>query len=163
MSRKNAIEVRAARAYRLKNYSLAIRHLKELLEHVGENPHTLHMLAECHARQNEDLQALAFARRALEADDRHLESLKLLARLLFLRGEHREARTFVARALADEPRRENAPTASRNWLATILAGRRALQARDPGSHVVDAAEHRRWLEWAEAYMAMPPERDDDAS
>lgn len=99
MSRKIAIEIRAARAFRLKNYPLAIRHLNDLLECVGENPHTLHMLALCHSRQNEDLMALAFARRALQVDDRHMESLKLLAQLHFTRGEHAEARTFVARAL----------------------------------------------------------------
>ena len=70
---------------------------------------------------------------------------------------------FPSRALADEPRRENAPPASRSWLAKILLGRRGLEARNPGGRVVDAAEHRRWLEWAETYMAMPPERDEDAS
>ena len=160
MSRKNAIEVRAARAFGLKNYPLAIKHLSDLLGCVGENPHTLHMLALCHARRNDDLQALAFARRALQADERHLESLKLLARLHFLRGEHSEARAYVARALSDDRIRGRAPAASRGWLATALARWRG-QDRIDGP--VDSREHRQWLEWAEAYMAAPRDADSDAS
>ncbi len=127
MSRKSAVEVQSARAFSLKNYPRAIDRLTELLEFVGENPHTLHLLALCYFRQDDDRQALAFARRALLADDLHLESLKLLARLHFLRGEHSQARAHVARALA----------------------------------LHDAGEDRQWLEWAEAFMAAPPESGDD--
>ena len=162
MSRKNAIEIRAARAFRLKNYPLAIKHLNDLLECVGENPHTLHMLALCHSRQNDDLQALALARRALQADGRHLESLKLLARLHFLRGEHDEARAYVARALADERVREKSPAASRSWLSEILARWRGRGGHGDGGFV-DQSEHRQWLEWANAYMAAPRDSDGDAS
>ncbi len=129
MSRKSAVEVQAARAFGLKNYPRAIDRLTELLEFVGENPHTLHLLALCHFRQDDDGQALAFARRALLADGLHLESLKLLAQLHFLRGEHSQARLHVARALA----------------------------------LHDAGEDRQWLEWAEAFMAAPPELDNDRS
>lgn len=160
MSRKNAIEVRAARAFGLKNYPLAIKHLSELLGCVGENPHTLHMLALCHARQNDDLQALAFARRALQADERHLESLKLIARLHFLRGEHGDARAYVARALSDERIRGSTPAASRGWLANVLARWRG-QARIDAP--LDSREHRQWLEWAEAFMAAPQDADRNAS
>ena len=163
MSRKNAIEVRAARAFGLKNYPLAIRHLNDLLECVGENPHTLHMLALCHSRRNDDLQALAFARRALQADDRHLDSIKLLARLHFLRGEHEEARTFVARALADEQARKQAPAASRSWFSAILARWRGRPEHGWGTSNVDAFEHRKWLEWAVAYMATPRDTNGDDS
>jgi Tfp pilus assembly protein PilF len=129
MSRKNSIEVRAARAFALKNYSLAIRHLNELLECVGENPHTLHMIALCHSRESQDLEALAFARRALQADERHLESLKLLARLHFIRGEHNEARMFVVRALSDQRTRENE---HRQWLEWAEAYMSATEETDGG-------------------------------
>ena len=91
--------MQAARAFTLKNYPRAIERLSDLLALVGENPHTLYFLALCHSRQNDDLQALAFARRALVADPGHLESLKLLGHMHFLRGEHREARDYVKRAL----------------------------------------------------------------
>ncbi len=70
MSRKSNVEVQAARAFSLKNYPRAIEHLNNLLDFVGENPHTLHLLALCHSRQDDDGQALAFARRALQMDDR---------------------------------------------------------------------------------------------
>lgn len=129
MSRQSRIEVRAARAYSLKNYPLAIRHLNDLLEYIGENPHTLHMLALCHSRQQEDIQALEFAHRALAIDTEHLESLKLLARLHFSRGEHTEARMFVTRAMEHRHGQKN------------------------------DNEHRRWLEWAEAYMATQQDVD----
>jgi tetratricopeptide (TPR) repeat protein len=155
MSQKSSIERRAARAFGLKNYPLAIRHLKDLLECVGENPHTLHMLALCHARRNEDLAALAFARRAIQADDRHLESLKLLARLHFLRGEHAEARSFVARALEQQRPRGGASARAQSWLSTIVTGLRRRHVGPHESTLVDNNEHRQWLEWAEAYMAQP--------
>ena len=159
MSRKNRIEVRAARAFVLKNYPLAIRHLNDLLECVGENPHTLHMLALCHARQHEDLQALGFARRALQVDEQHLASLKLLSRLHFMRGEHAEARMFVARALEHEEAREGSRPGSRGWFSSIVAKLRAGDGESHDSIAMDKREHRQWLEWAEAYMAAPRESD----
>ncbi len=125
MSRKSAVEVQAARAFALKNYPRAIHRLTELLEFVGENPHTLHMLALCHFRQDDDAQALAFARRALLADGLHLESLKLLARLHFLRDEHSQARLHVARALALHDTGED-----RQWLEWAEAFMAAAPASD---------------------------------
>ncbi|TDJ18086.1 MAG: hypothetical protein E2O65_06950 [Gammaproteobacteria bacterium] len=125
ISRKSAVEVQAARAFNLKNYPRAIDRLTELLELVGENPHTLHMLALCHFRQDDDGQALALARRALLADGRHLESLKLLARLHFLRGEHSQARLHVARALALHDTAED-----RQWLEWAEAFMAAPTASD---------------------------------
>jgi len=122
MSRQTRLEVRAARAYSLKNYPAAIRHLNDLLECVGENPHTLHMLALCHARQRDEAQALEFARRALRCDDGHLESLKLLARLHFLRGEHEHARRVVARALEQPTARDDAEHRQwREWAEAYMA------------------------------------------
>ena len=127
MSRKNSVEVQAARAFSLKNYARAIDHLNELLEFVGENPHTLYLLALCHSRQDDDGQALAFAHRALQADDRHLESLKLLARLHCLRGEHSQARLYVARALELLNAREHGP-----WLEWAEAYMAAPSQNDDG-------------------------------
>ena len=70
MSRKIGFETRAARAFGLKNYALAIRHLTDLLECVGENPHTLHMLALCrmaelYCRRGEYDKGLGYAQKAL--------------------------------------------------------------------------------------------------
>ena len=163
MSRKIGFETRAARAFGLKNYALAIRHLTDLLECVGENPHTLHMLALCHFRHNDDLEAHAFARRALQADDRHLESLKLLAQLHVLRGEHAEARRLVARALEQGHAPGSDPTGSKNWLSAILARLRARRDHSHRAGVADGNEHRLWIEWARAYIAAPQESDGEAS
>ena len=163
MSRKSAVEVQAARAFSLKNYPRAIERLNELLKLVGENPHTLHLLALCHSRQDDDPQAIAFARRALRADDLHLESLKLLARLYFLRGEHSQARLYVARALKlhEAPTKDSA--SSRSWFSAIMTGLRTRpdDACHPG--YADTREDRQWLEWAEAFMAVPPDAGDDCS
>jgi tetratricopeptide (TPR) repeat protein len=159
MSRKNIAEVQAARAFSLKNYPRAIIHLSELLECVGENPHTLHLLALCYARQNDIDQALPFVRRALQADDRHLESLKLLAQIHLLQNEHRQARECVARALElHKARREEQPLPG-SWISTMAAalGWRNGKASRPG--LGGANEDRRWLEWAEAFIAAPPPDD----
>lgn len=163
MSRKIAVEVQAARAFSLKNYPRAIECLNELLEFVGENPHTLHLLALCHSRQDEDGQAIVFARRALQADDLHLESLKLLARLYFLRGEHSQARLYVARALElhDAPARGSVP--SQSWLSAIVTRLRTRPDDSCHASFVDLREDRQWLEWAKAFTAAPPESDDDGS
>ena len=160
MSRKSTIEVRAARAFTLKNYPLAISHLSDLLDCVGENAQTLYMLALCHARQDDEEQALAVARRAVAADAHHLESLKLMARLLFVRDEHAEARVLVARALRIRDARASHRRASRGWLSTLL-GRLGVD-RQPlfGSASIVVDEDRQWLEWAEAYLAAPSEPDD---
>ena len=152
--------MRAARAFTLKNYALAIRHLDELLEHVGENPHTLYALALCHARQGQRDEALAAARRALDADAHHLESLKLLARMHFLRGEHAQARPLAARALILDRALESAPAThaggARAWLAALTGVWRT--PRD-GLAFLAAGEHRQWREWAEAYLAPAREAD----
>jgi tetratricopeptide (TPR) repeat protein len=161
MSRRSALEVQAARAFALKNYARAIERLNDLLALVGENPHTLYLLALCHSRQNDDLEALDFARRALGADAGHLESLKLLGRIHFLRGEHGEARDYVARALQLDRDGARDGEAPRSWLSALTArlGRRPTRASDP----LDAREHRQWRAWAESFMAAPPDTGGDSS
>ena len=165
MSSRDISEVQAARAFSLKNYARASKHLNELLKDVGENPHTLHLLALCHARQDDIRQALAFAERALRADERHLESLKLLGELHFLGGDASRARHYVERALV-VARAEFPPApASRGWIAAIAAMTARLRARgNSTAHGPAAArEHRQWLEWAEAFLAQSAPGDDDAS
>lgn len=162
MSSRSRSEVQAARAFSLKDYPRAISHLCDLLEYVGENPHTLHLLAVCHARQDDLPQALSCVQRALRADGQHLESLKLAAQLHLQRGEHPEARCHVVRALqlhADH-RVESSPL--RAWMRTVIHRlfRRADGSRERG--IADSSEHRRWLEWAEAFVAAAPPSDKGA-
>lgn len=163
MSRKSTLEVRAARAFTLKNYALAARHLDELLECVGENPQTLYMLALCHARLGEHPRALASARRALETDAGHLASLKLLARLHFLRGEHAEAGRLVARALEleDEPQQRDGRALARLacWARRWLGG----DMPRSGFPSLAADEDRQWHEWARAYLARRRSADGGAA
>ncbi len=158
MSRKTALEIQAARAFTLKNYPRAIERLNDLLAIVGENPHTLYFLALCHSRQNDDLEAFDYARRAIQADPDHMESLKLLGRMHFLRGEDSEARDYVARALVLDRDAAQDGEARRSWLSALAARLRRGPARanDP----LDARDHRQWLAWAETYVATPP--DDSA-
>lgn len=144
--------MKAARALSLKNYPLAIACLEELLALSGENPHTLYLLALCHSRCDDDgLRAIDLAKRALLAEPAHIECLKLLGRIHFLRGEHRAARTYVARALelhAQSARDRQTPASRLGALASRLVHRRR-DVRVP----LDPREHRAWLAWAEAYMA----------
>lgn len=155
--------MQAARAFTLKNYPRAIERLKDLLALVGENPHTLYLLALCHSRQNDDLEALDFARRALEAEAEHLESLKLLGRMHFLRDEHPQARDYVARALRLHRDGEREVEAPRSWLSALSARLGRGSGSSSGSSPLDAREHRQWLIWAESFMASPPDKDDDSS
>jgi|GEM_PF-3060140 len=159
MSRKNIAEVQAARAFSLKNYPRAIIHLSELLECVGENPHTLHLLALCYTRQNDIEQALPYVRRALQADEGHLESLKLLAQIHLLQDEHSQAHECVARALELHKARLEEQPLPGSWISTLAAAMGWRNGESSWSSLSSANEDRRWREWAEAFIAAPPPDD----
>lgn len=159
MSSKSIAEVQAARAFSLKNYPRAINHLSELLEFVGENPHTLHMLAVCHARQGDLAQALKFVERALRADPRHLESLKLAAQLHLQRGEQSQARRYVALALQLHNRSRAEPAPRPGWFRSLLDRLLLHEAAGAARHIAGPGEQRRWLEWAEAFVSAAPPTD----
>lgn len=127
-------------AFRLKNYRAAIRHLDELLALVGENPHTLHVLALCHERIGAEDAAFEHATRAVRADAHHFEALRLLVRLHVRRGEVGDARALAGRALSCLP-----PPASRP-LGRLLAG-----DGDPALDGYDR-ELREWIRWARALI-----------
>ena len=150
MASKSTLEVKAARAFTLKDYPRAITYLGDLLEATGENPHVLYLLALCHGRLADDARASDFALRALAADPDHLESMKLLGRLHYLRGEHDRARDYVARALALSSRSAVGQASPRRWLASLAA--RLAGGRGPSSAPLDEHEHRQWIAWAEAYL-----------
>ena len=104
LSRASRLERKAAHAFRLGNYRAAIRHLDELLPHVGENPNTLHVLGLCHERLGgAGDKAFEYARRSLAVDEDHFEALRLLIRLHVRRGETGAARALVVHALARLP------------------------------------------------------------
>lgn len=154
MPGRSALEVRAARAFTLKDYPRAIAALNDLLALAGDDSHTLYLLALCHARQSDDAEAIDFGSRALRSDPSHMESLKLLARLHFQRGEGRDARAYVRRALALEAEVAREAPARDGWLARLAA---AIGAQRRDSRLpLNRREHREWLIWAEAFMAEPP-------
>ncbi len=99
MSNKSQLERRAARAFGLKDYERTIGALSDLLDVVGENPHTLHVLAVCHQRLRRQEQAIAFAERGVAADPAHLGCLQALAELYSARGDDEKARDYARRAL----------------------------------------------------------------
>jgi tetratricopeptide (TPR) repeat protein len=162
MSSKSRSEVQAARAFSLKDYPRAISHLCDLLECVGENPHTLHLLAVCHARQDDLPKALSYVQRALRADDQHLESLKLAAQLHLQRGEQPEARRHVVRALQLHGGDPVEPSELRAWIGTRMHRLFGRAAGNRARGIAESREHRRWLEWAEAFVAAAPPADKDA-
>jgi len=107
VSRRASIERRAARAFRLKDYPRAQRHLEELLALVGENPHTLHALALCCERRGLIDQALERAQRCYAVKPQDVDNLRLLARLHIALDAPDAARGYVEKALelfADRPR-----------------------------------------------------------
>lgn len=141
-SRKYRLERRAARAFGLKDYPGAVRALEDLLELVGENPHTLHVLAICRERQGDFAAAIVAAERGITADPRHLPCLKVLAEAHAARNDLDTARSYALRALA----LLEAEQAAQGLLAGSmrrLAGRRA---QETGT----TANDREWSRWARA-------------
>lgn len=143
-SRTSWLERKAAHAFRLKNYRAAIRHLHDLLERVGENPNTLHVLGLCHERLGAHDNAFACATRAVSADENHFEALRLLIRIHVHRREGREARALVEHALARLP----SPAVPRRfgWIVRFL-----VTDDDPSLDGYDR-ELREWIRWARAFI-----------
>ena len=143
LSRTSRLKRKAAHAFRLKNYRAAIRHLDDLVEQIGENPNTLHVLGLCHERLGADDSAFASATRALSADGNHFEALRLLIRLRVRRGEDGEARALVEHALARLP----PPVVPRGFSRII---RFLTRENDPGLGGYDR-DLREWIRWARAF------------
>ena len=143
-SRKSRLERRAARAFGLKDYGRAILALEELLEVIGENANSLHVLSVCRQRQGELDSAIAAAERGLAVDPQHLSCLKVLAEAHAARDEMKIARGYASRALSLLEARARTPV-------TVLYRVRA--AMDPrGSALAISAQDRDWMRWARALL-----------
>lgn len=152
LSRRSRIERKAAHAFRLKSYRAAIRHLDELLLHVGENPNTLHVLGLCHERLGADDEAFEYAMRSIAADADHFEALRLLIRLHVRRDETEAARTLAVHALARLP-----PPAEPRGLGRLV---RALTRKGDPSLAGYDRELREWIRWARAFADPDPTRNE---
>ena len=148
LSRRSRIERRAARAFHLRDYRAAIRHLDELLGRVGENPNTLHVLGLCHERIGDDAAAFEYATRSVAADADHFEALRLLIRIHVRRGEDDAARVLAGRALARLP-----PPATPGGFGRLL--RRLVREGDPSLAGYDF-ELRQWIRWAREFTGPRP-------
>ena len=148
LSRRSRIERRAARAFHLRDYRAAIRHLDELLGRVGENPNTLHVLGLCHERLGDDDAAFEYATRSVAADADHFEALRLLIRIHVRRGEDDAARVLAGRALARLP-----PPATPGGFGRLL--RRLVRESDPSLAGYDF-ELRQWIRWAREFTGPRP-------
>ena len=137
LSRVERLEARVRRAFALKKFPATVTILEQLLEEVGENPHTLGMLALCCHRAGRHEQALAYAECALEVDAGNLVALRTMSSVLAAQGRHDEACAFAKRGI-DALAREDPPPASggwRDWLA-VMRGLRPSK------------EELEWAEWA---------------
>lgn len=146
-SSASRLERRAARAFRLKNYRAAIRHLETLLGHVGENANTLHVLGLCHERVGDDDKAFEWAMRSTAADEGHFEALRLLIRLHVRRNENDAARVLTTRALVTLP-----PPADPRGLVRLV--RLLTREPDPSLAGYDR-ELREWIRWARQFLEFP--------
>ncbi|MDX1529690.1 MAG: hypothetical protein R3337_13765, partial [Gammaproteobacteria bacterium] len=141
---KARLERRAARAFGLKDYGRAILALEELLEVIGENANSLHVLSVCRQRQGALDSAIAAAERGLAVDPDHLPCLKMLAEVHAARDDLKIARGYATRALSLLDARTRAPV-------TLLFRLRA--AVDPrGSALVISPQDREWMRWARALL-----------
>ncbi len=143
-SRKARLERRAARAFGLKDYGRAILALEELLEAIGENANSLHVLSVCRQRQGALDSAIAAGERGLAVDPEHLPCLKVLAEVHAAKDEMIIARGYASRALSLLDARTRAPV-------TLL--KRVRAAMDPrGSALLITAQDREWMRWARALL-----------
>ena len=151
VSNKSQLERRAARAFGLKDYERVIGELSDLLDVVGENPHTLHALTVCHQRLGRQEQAIRFAERGVRADATHLSCLQALAELYSACGDDDSARAYAKRALA-LINADEAGSERRQGLVRRIAGvfRRSMGA--PGPNAGD----RQWARWARALLDGDP-------
>lgn len=141
-SRKYRLERRAARAFGLKDYAGAIRALDDLLNVVGENPNTLHVLATCRQRLGEHESAIAAAERGLAANPEHLSCLKVLVEIHAGRDEIESARVYAERALALLDHEARSP----GILASVMR-----RFAGPDHHAFGKGlEDREWARWARA-------------
>ena len=141
LSRAERLEARARRAFALKKFPATLGILEQLLEEVGENPHTLGMLALCCHRSARHEQAIAYAARALEVDPEHLVALRTMSSVLAAEGRYDEARAFARRGLDVFAREAPPPEAGgfREWLA-VWRGLRPSK------------EEQEWADWARALI-----------
>ena len=147
-SRTSWLKRKAAHAFRLKNYRAAIRHLDALLEQIGENANTLHVLGLCHERLGADDIAFDYATRAVSADADHFEATRLLIRLHVRREETRTARALVVHALSCLP-----PPIMPRGLGRVM---RLLAGGDDASLDGYDRELREWIRWARVFIERDP-------
>ena len=136
-SRIERMEARARRAFALKKFPATVTILEQLLDEVGENPHTLGMLALCCHRAGRHEKALAYAERALEVDAGNLVALRTMSSILAAEGRHDEACALAKRGLEVLAREALPPESGgwRDWLA-VMRGLRPSK------------EEQEWAEWA---------------
>ena len=141
-SRAERIEARARRSYLLKKYPATVKHLEQLLHEVGENPHTLAMLALCCHRSGRNDRALTYAERALEVDSAHLTALRAMSSALAGAGRDEEACGYAKHGL-DALAREAPEAAPRGWKGWFASRRASTPSR----------EEEEWAEWARSLLA----------
>lgn len=146
LSRVERLEARARRAFALKKFPATVKILEQLLEEVGENPHTLAMLALCCHRTHQDERALGYTERALAVDAEHFTALRVRSTVLSAMGRLGEARV-VARHGLEVLSREIPADAPRGWRAW-LSGRRVLRLSE---------EEAEWAQWARGLAGRRPE------
>lgn len=153
MSMRRSLEKQAKRAYALKNYPRTIQLLTELLREVGENPHTLHVLAKCSEYTGENERARHFAERALAVDPDHYGALQVMTQVCYKQDDQEAARDFARLALARIPRLPP-PAAGVQWLARWFGA----EPRSDDTERI-SAEDRTWAAWAEEHVLQSPDDD----
>ncbi len=130
---------RAARAFFLKDYHCAIKHLNALNREVPDQLQTLYLLALSHERLQHTKEAITLSQQALAIDPQHCDSLQLMARTLISCQRETQAVAFVQRALAVLPKPQTP------WWVRFL---RSLNL----AFLCPQSESSSWREWAHAFL-----------
>jgi len=124
--------------------------LDELLGEVGENPHTLHMLAHCHERLGAGAEAIEYAERALAVDPDHTGSLQVLSRVYVRQKDFSSAYECVTRALDTLALSSVAGPSPGGVKGIVMRVLRPGQGRARDSFPETADPE--WQEWARAFQ-----------
>ena len=148
-----------ARALAIKDYRRAIKKLQELRSLVGENPYTLHRIAECYERQGDLSNARSYAHEVLAIEPDHFDTLKLLVRICIREGNDCLAYKYVEKGLANVPsltQRDGLLHRVRKFWGLMPENEHDLH----GLSRLDRKD-REWIEWATKFAECYKERLDD--
>ena len=93
-------KIKMMKAYVAGDLSSAIMHAKKCLDKNDKDTAALWTIADCLRLQGSNAEAIDYALRSYEADERHLDTLQLLTELYFEIEDYKQAYNYAYRAVS---------------------------------------------------------------